>query len=123
MKKTLAALAIAFASTSSFAAGAHIPKPVEGGPCANMAKYGAIKLFKANQKDEATISYSGDVEARAFLSQKSGSTYTYSVNVDESANEGADDFTVSSVFVVTVRELDPQATKCKVVSVSEVENQ
>lgn len=123
MKMTMTAIATLLMSSVLLAAGQQMPKPVEGGLCSNMAKYGAIKLFKANQGNEPNVSYSGEIDARAFLTKTEKSGLTYSVSVDEAANEGADDFTVSSIFIVKVRVLDTEATKCKVLSVEEVENQ
>jgi hypothetical protein len=123
MKTTITMLSIILTSSVLMAAGQQMAKPVEGGICSNMAKYGAIKLFKANQgQEDSNISYDGDIVARAFLTKTEKSDLTYSVSVDEGANEGADDFTVSSNFVVKVRALDEQAKKCKVLSVEEVEN-
>ena len=123
--KVLIITAISTLLTSSvlMAAGQQMAKPVQGGLCSNMAKYGAVKVFKAKQgHGTSNISYSGEIDTRAFLTKTDRSGLTYSVSVDEAANEGADDFTVSSIFIVKVRALNVHATKCQILSVHEVEN-
>jgi len=124
MKMLITMLSITFISSALMAAGQPIRKPNEGGPCSNVAKFGAVKIFKSvnNEVSQPNVSFSGDIQIRAFLTKSEKFDLTYSVSVDEAANEGSDDFTFSGVYIVKVRALDAQAKKCKVISVSEVEN-
>lgn len=114
MKNVIALISTLALSTSAFAGGS-LQKPQQGGPCANTAKYGAMRSYRSVNKATG-----GDLTIVAFLTETADKTYTYSVNIDEGINDGADDGWMSATYVVKVKAVD--GGKCKVDAVTEIEN-
>ena len=92
-----------------------------GGKCADIANHKAIADFKSEmqkyQKQELNVSLAGDIRTSSSLTWTEKSYSTYKISVEESANQGADDFTLTRVYFVKVRATDLQAKNCEVVSV------
>jgi len=101
MKQLLMALSILVATTTAIAQGQQLQKPKQGGPCSNIAKYGAMRAYRAHNAPTG-----GDLNIAAFLTAKTDAQYTYTVSVDEVFDDRGDDGFVSATYVVRVTALE-----------------